>query len=36
LRPDVRSAVIAESGHNVALENPAAVAGACLDFLASF
>jgi pimeloyl-ACP methyl ester carboxylesterase len=31
---DVRSAVIAESGHNIALENPAALAKAYLDFFA--
>jgi pimeloyl-ACP methyl ester carboxylesterase len=29
---DVRGAVIAESGHNIALENPAALAQAYLDF----
>jgi pimeloyl-ACP methyl ester carboxylesterase len=32
---DVRSAVIAESGHNIALENPTALAEAYLDFFAS-
>jgi len=32
---DVRSIVIAESGHNIALENPAALAEAYLDFFAS-
>jgi pimeloyl-ACP methyl ester carboxylesterase len=32
---DVRSVVIAESGHNIALENPAALAEAYLDFFAS-
>jgi pimeloyl-ACP methyl ester carboxylesterase len=32
---DVRSAVITESGHNIALENPAALAQAYLDFLAN-
>jgi pimeloyl-ACP methyl ester carboxylesterase len=32
---DVRSAVIAESGHNIALENPAALAETYLDFFAS-
>jgi pimeloyl-ACP methyl ester carboxylesterase len=32
---DVRSAVIAESGHNIALENPAALAEAYLDFFDS-
>jgi pimeloyl-ACP methyl ester carboxylesterase len=31
---DVRTAVIAESGHNIALENPAALAGAYLGFFA--
>ncbi len=31
---NVRGAVIAESGHNIALENPAALAGAYLDFFA--
>jgi len=31
---DVRGAVIAESGHNIALENPAALARAYLDFFA--
>jgi pimeloyl-ACP methyl ester carboxylesterase len=31
---DVRSAVITESGHNIALENPAALARAYLDFFA--
>jgi pimeloyl-ACP methyl ester carboxylesterase len=31
---DVRSVVIAESGHNIALENPAALAAAYLDFFA--
>jgi pimeloyl-ACP methyl ester carboxylesterase len=31
---DVRGAVIAESGHNIALENPAALAQAYLDFFA--
>jgi hypothetical protein len=30
----VSSAVIAESGHNIALENPAALARAYLDFFA--
>jgi pimeloyl-ACP methyl ester carboxylesterase len=32
---DVRGVVIAESGHNVALENPAALAEAYLDFFGS-
>jgi len=32
---DVHGAVIAESGHNIALENPAALAQAYLDFFAS-
>jgi len=32
---DVRSAVIPWSGHNIALENPAALAEAYLDFFAS-
>jgi pimeloyl-ACP methyl ester carboxylesterase len=32
---DVRNAVIAASGHNIALENPAALAEAYLDFFAS-
>jgi pimeloyl-ACP methyl ester carboxylesterase len=32
---DVRSAVIPESGHNIALENPTALAEAYLDFFAS-
>jgi pimeloyl-ACP methyl ester carboxylesterase len=32
---DVRGVVIAESGHNIALENPAALAEAYLDFFAS-
>jgi len=32
---DVRSAVITDSGHNIALENPAALAGTYLDFFAS-
>jgi pimeloyl-ACP methyl ester carboxylesterase len=31
---DVRSAVIPASGHNIALENPAALAQAYLDFFA--
>jgi pimeloyl-ACP methyl ester carboxylesterase len=31
---NVRGAVIAESGHNIALENPAALAKAYLDFFA--
>jgi pimeloyl-ACP methyl ester carboxylesterase len=31
---DVRGAVIPESGHNIALENPAALARAYLDFFA--
>jgi pimeloyl-ACP methyl ester carboxylesterase len=31
---DVRGAVIADSGHNIALENPAALARAYLDFFA--
>jgi pimeloyl-ACP methyl ester carboxylesterase len=31
---DVRGAVITESGHNIALENPAALAQAYLDFFA--
>ena len=31
---DVRGAVIAESGHNIALENPAALAQTYLDFFA--
>jgi pimeloyl-ACP methyl ester carboxylesterase len=31
---DVRGAVITESGHNIALENPAALARAYLDFFA--
>ncbi len=31
--PDVRSAVLADSGHNIALENLAALAKAYLDFL---
>jgi pimeloyl-ACP methyl ester carboxylesterase len=32
---DVRGVVIAESGHNIALENPAALARAYLDFFAN-
>ncbi|MFZ0192846.1 MAG: hypothetical protein WAL72_38510 [Streptosporangiaceae bacterium] len=32
---DVRGAVIPASGHNIALENPAALAQAYLDFFAS-
>jgi pimeloyl-ACP methyl ester carboxylesterase len=32
---DVRGAVITESGHNIALENPSALAQAYLDFFAS-
>ena len=32
---DVRSAVIADSGHNIALENPAGLARAYLEFFAS-
>jgi pimeloyl-ACP methyl ester carboxylesterase len=31
---DVRGAVIPASGHNIALENPAALAEAYLDFFA--
>jgi hypothetical protein len=31
---DVRGTVIPESGHNIALENPAALAQAYLDFFA--
>lgn len=31
---DVRGVVIAESGHNIALENPGALARAYLDFFA--
>jgi pimeloyl-ACP methyl ester carboxylesterase len=31
---DVRGAVIPASGHNIALENPAALAQAYLDFFA--
>ncbi len=31
---DVRSAVIADAGHNIALENPAALTKAYLDFFA--
>jgi pimeloyl-ACP methyl ester carboxylesterase len=33
---DVRGTVIAESGHNIALENPAALARAYLDFFGSY
>ena len=32
---DVRGAVITKSGHNIALDNPAALAQAYLDFFAS-
>ena len=32
---DVRGVVITDSGHNITLENPAALARACLDFFAS-
>ena len=32
---DVRGTVIPASGHNIALENPAALARAYLDFFAS-
>jgi pimeloyl-ACP methyl ester carboxylesterase len=32
---DVRGAVIPASGHNIALENPAALAQAYLDFFAA-
>jgi pimeloyl-ACP methyl ester carboxylesterase len=31
---DVRGVVIADSGHNIALENPAALGRAYLDFFA--